>query len=255
MEPRLSDVVIRTPNGEMPAYVAVPAGAGPWPGVVVVHDFAGMTHDLRNQAGWLAREGFLAAAPDLYYWGSRLRCLWTIMREVTAGSGRTVADIDAARDWLSARADCTGKIGIIGFCMGGGYALALAAGHGYAVCSTNYGGCPADAEQRLSSACPVVGSYGGKDRSPMGASAGARLERTLTALGVDHDIEVYPEAGHGFINNHDPAESTPLLLILNKVSGTRYHEPSAADAHQRIAAFFSRYLTAEDQAHPPMAGS
>jgi carboxymethylenebutenolidase len=237
-------VVIQTPNGQMPAYVAVPDGAGPWPGVVVVHDFAGMTRDLRNQADWLAGEGFLAAAPDLYYWGSRLRCLWTVMREVTAGTGRTVADIDAARDWLSARDDCTSKIGIIGFCMGGGYALALAAGHGYAASSTNYGGCPADAEQRLSGVCPVVGSYGGKDRSPMGKSAAVRLERVLTSLGVDHDIKVYPEAGHGFINNHDPADNTPLLLILNKVSGTRYHPPSAADAHRRIAAFFRRHLTA-----------
>ena len=72
-------------------------GGGPWPGVVVVHDFAGMTDDLRDQADWLASEGFVAAAPELYYWGSRLRCLWTIMREVTAGKGRTVADIDAAR--------------------------------------------------------------------------------------------------------------------------------------------------------------
>ena len=137
LELRLSDVMIRTRYGEMPAY-----GTGPWPGVVVVHDFGGMSHDLRNQADWLAGEGFLAAAPDVYYWGGRLRCLWTIMREVTAGTGRTVADIDAVRDWLSARGDCTGKIGIIGFCMGGGYALALAVGHGYPASSTNYGGCP-----------------------------------------------------------------------------------------------------------------
>jgi carboxymethylenebutenolidase len=173
----MGDVTIGTPNGQMPAYVAIPSGAGPWPGVVVVHDFAGMSHDLRSQAEWLASEGYLAAAPDLYHWGSRLRCLWTIMREVTAGTGRTVADIDAVRDWLSAREDCTGRIGVIGFCMGGGYALALATGHGYAAASTNYGGCPKDAGQVLAGACPVVGSYGGKDRSPMGASAAARLER------------------------------------------------------------------------------
>lgn len=185
----MTDITIRTPNGQMPAYLAVPAGAG------------------------------------------------------TAGKGRTVADIDAARDWLAARPDCTRRIGVIGFCMGGGYALALAAGHGYEAASTNYGGCPRDAGRALAGSCPVVGSYGGKDHSPMGASAAARLQQALTALGVGHDIKVYPQAGHGFINDHDPADMTVLLTVLNKVSGTRYHQPSADEAHQRIAAFFHRHLT------------
>jgi carboxymethylenebutenolidase len=78
----------------------------------------------------------------------------------------------------------------------------------------------------------------------MGARAAARLEAALTALGVDHDIKVYPDAAHGFINAHDPADMTLLLTVLTRVSGTRYHEPSARDARRRIAAFFSRHLTA-----------
>ena len=234
--------VIRTPHGEMPTYVAAPAAAGLWPGVVVVHDFAGMSHDLRNQADWLAGEGYLAAAPDLYYWGSRLRCLWTIMREIAAGQGRTFDDIDGVRGWLARHDLCTGKIGVIGFCMGGAYAVALAPGHGYAAASVNYGGCPKEAEQALAGACPIVGSYGGKDRSPMGRSAAPRLEKALTALGVDHDVKVYPGAGHGFLNDPDPADATPLLVFLAKISGTRYHEPSARDARRRIAAFFGKHL-------------
>jgi carboxymethylenebutenolidase len=51
----MGDATIGTPYGQMPAYVAIPSGAGPWPGVVVVHDFAGMSHDLRNQAARSAR--------------------------------------------------------------------------------------------------------------------------------------------------------------------------------------------------------
>jgi carboxymethylenebutenolidase len=190
----MPDTTIPGDHGDLPVYLATPATAQPWPGVVLIHDAFGMGQDVRNQADWLASEGYLAAAPDLYYWGSRLRCLWTIMREVSAGEGRTVADIDAARDWLAAREDCTGRIGVIGFCMGGGYALALATGHGYSASSTNYGGCPSNAGQTLAGACPVVGSYDGKDRSPMGASAA-------------------------------------------------YHDPSARDAHRRIAVFLHRHLT------------
>lgn len=237
-------MTIETPNGAMPVYVATPDGPGPWPGVVVIHDFAGITHDLRNQADWLASEGFVAAAPDLYYWGSRLGCLWTVMRDIGAGRGRTFDDIDAARRWLTGLDTCEGGIGVIGFCMGGGYALALAPNHGYAVASVNYGGCPKDAEHALEGACPIVGSYGGKDSSPMGRRAGERLDAALTSLGIDHDVKIYPEAAHGFMNNHDPADMTPLLRFLNVISRTRYHEASTDDARRRIADFFHDKLRA-----------
>jgi carboxymethylenebutenolidase len=235
-------VNLRTPAGEIPTFLAVPPGEGPWPGVIVVHDFTGMSHDLRNQAEWLAGQGFLAAAPDLYYWGSRLGCLWTIMRDIGAGRGRTFEDIDAVRSWLTGHDRCTGRIGVIGYCMGGGYALALAPDHGFSVASVNYGGCPKDPERALARACPIVASYGGRDSSPMGWRAAERLDRALTTVGIDHDVKIYPDAGHGFINDHDPADMTPLLRLLGKMSRTGYHEASAQDAKGRIASFFHAHL-------------
>ncbi|HEX6514743.1 MAG TPA: dienelactone hydrolase family protein [Nocardioidaceae bacterium] len=235
-------VSIQTARGSMPAYCAEPTRSPPWPGVVVVHDFTGMSRDLRGQADWLASEGFLAVAPDLYYWGSRLGCLRTIMRDLGERKGRSFDDIEAARLWLRGHTGCTGRIGVIGFCMGGGYALALAPDGGYAAASVNYGGCPSDAEDWLPRACPIVGSFGAADTSPLGRRAGRRLGRLLMEHRVTHDVKVYPGVGHGFMNDHDPADITPLLRFLARISGTRYDEAATKDARRRITAFFDTQL-------------
>jgi carboxymethylenebutenolidase len=231
----MSEVNFPSLEGAVRGYLAIPTGPGPWPGVVVIMDAFGLSRDLRQQCDRLASRGYLALAPDLYSWGSKVTCVRATFAALRRGSGRAFQDIDAARSWLAARADCTDQVGVIGFCMGGGFALLAAPRYGFAAASVNYGQVPKDADRLLAGSCPIVASYGGRDRTLKGRAQ--RLEDTLQRLGVEHEIKEYPQVGHGFMNNHGGALGTML-----RVFGLRYDADSAEDSWRRILSFFEQHL-------------
>lgn len=249
----MSQAETSAPAGR-PTYLAVPVATadrpGPWPGVVVVHDAFGLGDDMREQADWLAAAGYLAAVPDLYAGKAAVRCVKGAFAQLSAQQGPVFDRIDSARGWLAGSADCTGTVGVIGYCMGGGFALLMAGRTGWSAASVNYGMLPEDLDDVLAGACPVVASYGGKDRGLRGAAQSLRT--ALERAGVPSDVKEYPRARHGFLNRITVASpATPVM----KVAGVGYDHESAADAKRRILAFFDVHLRgpAPDQASGPPA--
>lgn len=213
-----------------------PEGDGPWPGVVMVHEALGYDDVMRRQAERLAKAGFLTLAVDLFSaGGGTVRCMISAFRALNRGSGRQFADIEAARQYLLESPDCTGKIGVIGFCMGGGFAL-LTASKGFDASSVNYGTMPRDLSV-LEGACPIVASYGERDAL---AKVAGQLEKELTARSVVHDVKLYPKAGHSFLNDAETGPK-PLRPIM-RIAGIGPEPVAAADAWQRIDSFFHEHL-------------
>jgi carboxymethylenebutenolidase len=234
----LSDLAApRDGSHSLRGYLATPAGDPPWPGVVLIHEIFGLDEIQKRHADQLAGLGYLTLAVDLFSEGGAKRCLVSTMTAMIRGKGRAFADIDSARAYLAGSAQCTGRIGVIGFCMGGGFAL-LTANTGYDVASVNYGVLPRELDTALAGACPMVGSYGRRD--PLIRGATRKLNAALDRAGVEHDVKEYPTAGHAFINDTEvgPQALRPLL----RVAGIEPDPDAAADAWGRIEQFFAAQL-------------
>jgi carboxymethylenebutenolidase len=223
-------------NGEVLGYLAVPPGSpGPWPGVVVIHEMTGLNDDIRRKADEFAAHGYLALAPDLYGGKAWFRCVKSALGQLKARSGLAFTALEGAREYLAGRDDCTGKTGVIGFCMGGGFALLCAPREGFSAASVNYGMVPEDAEKVLAGACPIVASFGGRDS--MGSKHPERLERALVVLDVPHDVKIYPGSGHRFMT-----ESSGATAVLSRMARMSFQKEDAADSWERIFSFFGTYL-------------
>lgn len=234
-----SDLALLGGTGYLATPVRTQDRPGPWPGVVVVHDAFGLSDDIREQADWLAAAGYLAVAPDLFGGRSAVRCVKGVFAQLTAQQGPAFDQIDAVRARLAEHPDCTGTVGVIGYCMGGAFALLLAGRPGWSASSVNYGPLPDNAAEVLAGACPLVASYGGKDLGLKGAADQLRI--AVDTAGVTADIKEYPEARHAFLNRI--AVNSPLSVLL-KVTGVGYDHAAAADAKKRILAFFDEHLRA-----------
>jgi carboxymethylenebutenolidase len=219
-------------------HLARPAGEGPRPGVIVLFEAFGVDEVGLRQVDRLAAAGYLALMPDLYSQGGARRCLISTIRALASGQGRPYHDIEAARQWLLDSPECTGRVGVIGFCMGGGFAL-MTANRGFDAAAVNYGALPKDLDAALMAACPIVGSYGGRDRSLKGAAA--TLDQALERADVPHDVKEYPNASHSFLNDAEVGPR-PLRPIM-RVAGMGPEPVSAADAWGRIEGFFEEHLS------------
>jgi carboxymethylenebutenolidase len=207
-------------------YVALPEGAGPHPGVVVIHEAGGLNDQIRDVTRRLAAAGYVALGVDLFAGRNRAVCMARYMAGLLAGSINRygIDDLKSALTYMAKLDEVDAqRMGAIGFCMGGGFAIAWACTDSRLKAIAPFYATnprPLEVTSRL---CPVVGSYPEKDFT---AGAGRKLDEAMTRHGIVHDIKIYPGARHSFFND----------------SGRAYDKEAADDAWSRVLKFFGEQL-------------
>jgi carboxymethylenebutenolidase len=212
--------------GKMTAYVARPKGSGKLPAVVVIHENRGLTPHIRDVARRMALEGFLAVAPDMLSpQGGTPKD-----RDLARDQLRKVPKKDIARNMVSVsnyargHAHSTGKVGVVGFCWGGGQSLNLAVNDSKLNAAVSYyGNAPKKGIEKINAA--VLMNYADKD--PKRTKSVTPFAAALKKMGKAHQLYFYPGTKHAFNNDGRPA---------------RYHKKAAALAWKRTIAHFKKYL-------------
>jgi carboxymethylenebutenolidase len=203
----------------------------------MVHEVWGLDEEMLRHANRLADAGYLTLAVDLFSGRLGLQCLVSTMRAYLTGVGQPFTNIEAGRRWLLDSAECTDKVGVIGFCMGGHFAW-LSARTGFAAASVNYGRLPRNLDDIVAGSCPIVGSYGGRDSTLRGVAR--TLDAALDKAGITRDVVEYPTAGHAFLNG--AANGPRIVGPLSRMLHIGPDAVAAEDAWRRIGSFFETHL-------------
>jgi len=214
------------------AYAAVPDRAKR--GVVVIHEIFGRQPEIDRVVDRFAAAGYAAVGPDLFAGSFKPVCIRRALSTIASGEGPIAARIDEARRWLCAEAKLDEpRVGVIGFCIGGG--LALAVGRQFGAVSSNYGDVPP--EPVLRGSPPIIGCYGGRDR--VFRRSPGQLRERVAAVGGEAEIHVFDGVGHSFLTDGDHPVAAALSWPLFQI---RYDAKVADGGWQTIMAFFDRTL-------------
>jgi len=211
-------------------YLAVPAGDGPFPALVIVHEWNGLVDRVREVADALAAEGYVTLAVDLYdgRTGSSAQENRALTQEVRDNEPKMIANMNAAVDYLRSRPDVTGRVGAMGWCFGGGIALSFGLdGENHDATAIFYGQLVDDPTRLANISHEVYGTFAGLDQG-IPPSAVEAFVAALREAGIPNDVHVYDDVQHGFWLHvdQDPAGRTAPAL----------------DAWQRLKAYLARTL-------------
>lgn len=213
-------------SGHVACAIAEPAGAGKVGGLVVIQEWHGLNDQMKGKVDRFAKEGFLAVCPDLYHGkvATNDQDAAALMNQLDWG--RAIQDIGGAAAHLRGHARCSGKIGVLGFCMGGALAFAAALNVEGFACAVPFYGLPQISPDQLAKIKVPVQAHFAKRDEWAKASVAEDIQQKIRAAGGHMDLYVY-DAGHAFMRDTDPS---------------KYDAPSAKVAWERTLDFLHKHL-------------